>query len=603
MYDFVRRSLGEDQAEGLEQNSSASPGSNPTNKKYTSHKFWVHRDNIIEVKTFVLRRLPVLVYNAQPSKELDTAGQDPTVTSLYFDNSKFQLYTDKVLKEKDASSLRLRWYGQLSQANEIHLERKTISGGGDYEGAVEERISLKKKYVNDFLTGKYAMEKTVQKMQSRNLPAGEIEEYQTTVASLQKFILENDLQPVLRASYNRTAFQIPGDDRIRISLDTDLALIREDALDSDRPCRDPDNWHRTDIDENKMEYPFNNLKKGEISRFPYALLEIKIRERELHSRTKEWVEELISSHLVHAAPRFSKFVHGVAVLFDDYVNSFPFWLGEMDEDIRKDPRKAWDAEQERKKKQIEDETAVGSFRPSVRDFGGRGSISHSTPPASSGVDGEGRSRFPKKALQGAASAAPQMLPSDEVAEVEHESDQETVDQQGSKANTSTLDGLRQLFPSFSSSRYGRAHSGGRPVALPAGVQKPQQLIMYSGEVKVEAKVWLANQRTFIKWMHMVVLLASLGVAIYNGASQSNTLAKTISLVYTGIAIFAGIWGYGIYMWRSNLIRQRSGRDFDSVFGPIVVCIALAVALIVNFAFKVRSRWCSRLPLCFADNCD
>ena len=603
MYDFVRRSLNEEHVEGIAQGSPAPSGNNSNNKKYTSLKFWVHPDNIIEVKTFILRRLPVLVFNPQRSRELDTTGKDPTITSLYFDNPKFQLYTDKVLKSNDATSLRLRWYGQLAEAPEIFLERKTIrNGADDAEGAIEERIALKEKYVNDFLKGEYSLEKKVQKLKDRHADE-EAEKYRSLVRSLQNFIQDYDLQPVLRASYTRTAFQIPGDDRIRVSLDTELALIREDALDSNRPCRDPDNWHRRDINDAKMEFPFSSLRTGEISRFQYALLEIKLRESELHTRTNEWVQELISSHLVHAAPRFSKFLHGVAVLFDDYVNSFPFWVGEMEEDIRKHPRKAWDAEQERKKKQIEAETAVGSFRTTVRDFGGRGATppvgSYSykpTPPQPTGTP----DRFPKTAPLGSYDT--RMLPSEDVVEEEEEDEdnedsEEDFEEETPRDSTTTLDGLRQLFPSFSSSRYGRAHSGRRDVVLPAGVQKPQQLIMYSGEVKVEAKVWLANQRTFIKWMHIVVLLASLSVALSNAAEADNTTAKSISMAYTAIALFAGVWGWAMYMWRSMLIRQRSGRDFDSVFGPVVVCIALAVALVANFIFKVcPCLFCSFFPL-------
>ncbi|KAA8894495.1 VTC domain-containing protein [Sphaerosporella brunnea] len=585
MYDFVRRSLHEEQPEGVEPATTTSAHPVAGNKKYTSHKFWVHPDNIIEVKTFVLRRLPVLVYNPQPSTELSksAAGQDPSLTSLYFDSPKFQLYTDKVLKTKDASSLRLRWYGKLSEANEIFMERKTIrSEADDSEGAVEERIALKKKYVNDFINGRYSMEKQVQKTKDRKSEE-EGEKYEALVQSFQRFIQENDLQPALRASYTRTAFQIPGDDRVRVSLDTDLALIREDALDSERPCREPDNWHRRDIDDAKMDYPFSNLRTGEISRFPYALLEIKLRENELPKRTVEWVQELMASHLVHAAPRFSKFVHGVAVLFDDYVNSFPFWLGELEEDIRKDPRKAWDAEQERKKKQNEEELAVGSLRATARDFGGRGTPlgSYRATPTQGGHGAEaapkGDTQTDTKML---AREGPEI---EEIDDSEEETHAENVERSGS-----TLSGLRQLFPSFSSSRYGRAHSGRRDVILPAGVRKPERLLMYSGEVKVEAKVWLANQRTFIKWMHIVVLLASLSVALANAAGPENKTAKFIAYAYTGIAIFAGIWGWAMYMWRSTLIRQRSGKDFDSVFGPLVVCLALAVALVVNFILRYHA---------------
>jgi uncharacterized membrane protein YidH (DUF202 family) len=105
-------------------------------------------------------------------------------------------------------------------------------------------------------------------------------------------------------------------------------------------------------------------------------------------------------------------------------------------------------------------------------------------------------------------------------------------------------------------------------------------------VRVEAKVWLANQRTFIKWQHVSVLLASLSLGLYNAAGVDNNVARTLAVVYTLVAAFTLAWGWGIYMWRRRLIEQRSGRDFDNVFGPLVVCVGLAVALVLNFAFKV-----------------
>lgn len=550
----------------------------------------MHPDNIIEVKTFVLRRLPVLIYNPQPSKEIEANRRDPTINSLYFDNTKFSLYTDKVSKTPEAASLRLRWYGQLSQKPDITIERKTLKGGAaenDSEGAIEERIAIKEKYVKDFINGTYSMEKSVQKMKGRGLKSEDVNRYEVLVESMQDFIKEKGLEPMMRAVYTRTAFQIPGDDRIRVSLDTDLALIREDSLDLERPCRDPEDWHRKDIDDSEMEYPFKSLRKGEISRFPYALLEIKVLESALHGRSKEWVSDLMNSHLLKGAPRFSKFAHGVAVLFDDHVNSFPFWLSELDKDIRQDPKQAWVVEQEKAKKQIEDETIVGSFKPASRDFGGRANsprnpismIGQTPPPAGDRkflmVPGEGR----RKAVQ-----------EEEEEEVEGsertDSIEEETDDEDKPTSMATVSGLRNLFPTFSTSRYGRAHRKRVAIKLPPGVQKPGTLIMHSGPVQVEAKVWLANQRTFLKWQHVSILLASLSIGLYNAAGTHNYIARWLALVYTAIAVFAAGWGYGMYMWRSRLIRERSGKDFDNALGPIVVCVALAVALGLNFAFQV-----------------
>ncbi|KAG0131921.1 putative protein involved in vacuolar polyphosphate accumulation [Tuber indicum] len=593
MYAFVRENIDRDANDhGQTRTSSVGSGPQPQgSRKYISHKFWIHPDNILEVKTFILRRLPVLIYNPQPSKEVDASRRDPTINSVYFDNPQFSLYHDKLSKAPEAASLRLRWYGRLSDKPDILLERKTMRDS-DSEGAVEERITLKEKYVMDFINGNYAMEKTVQKMKDRPLKNGEdVNKYEALVQSLQDFIKEKKLEPMLRAVYTRTAFQIPGDDRVRVSLDTDLALIRDDCLDEDRPCRDPEEWHRRDIDDAEMEYPFSTLRKGEISRFPYALLEIKVLESGLHGRSKEWVNDLMNSHLVKEAPRFSKFVHGISVLFDDYVSSFPFWLGELGtKDIRQDPKQAWEVEQQKVKKQIEDETIVGSFRPGSRDFGGR-SAPFATTPNRYGVTPPIPERgFPAAPQgEGAKKASGSDEQSSDNDKDSEDDDSDAEDLAEVSHSVATTPGLRNLFPTFSTSRYGRAHrKPSIPVKLPPGVQKPGILIMHSGPVQVEAKVWLANQRTFLKWQHVSVLLASLSLGLYNAAGKHNYIAQWLAVVYTAIAIFAAGWGYTMYMWRSRLIRERSGKDFDNVLGPVVVCIALAVALAVNFAFQYRN---------------
>ena len=214
----------------------------------------------------------------------------------------------------------------------ILVEKKTVN---EEQRSKEGRFTMKEKYVQRYIKNEYHMEKQIKRIEDRaGADSTEAKNLKANVKEIQEFIKDNDLQPVLRANYTRTAFQIPGDDRVRISLDTNLAFIREDAIDTDRPCRDPESWHRTDIDGPPLEYPFTSIRKGEISRFPFALLEIKIK---TESKRSEWIKDLMNSHLIKEAPRFSKFVHGVSMLFEDYVNTFPFWLSEMEADIRRDP--------------------------------------------------------------------------------------------------------------------------------------------------------------------------------------------------------------------------------------------------------------------------
>ena len=74
--------------------------------------------------------------------------------------------------------------------------------------------------------------------------------------------------------------------------------------------------------------------KGCVS-FPiYAVLEVKL-QTQMGQEPPAWVRDLVTSHLVEAVPKFSKFIHGGATLLTDYVNLLPFWYTQMDVDIRK----------------------------------------------------------------------------------------------------------------------------------------------------------------------------------------------------------------------------------------------------------------------------
>ncbi|CRG83211.1 Vacuolar transporter chaperone 2 [Talaromyces islandicus] len=552
---------------------------------YVSYKFWVHTDNVLEVKTHILRQLPVLLYNPTTSKELDVSQKDPTITSLYFDNPQFDLYNEKVARAPEAGSLRLRWSGDLKDKPSIFLEKKVVT---DNDRSHEVRVQLKEKHVMEFLRGEYGLEKKINRLEG--VAHGESEEAEglkKDVEDLQSFIKTHGLQPMLRANYTRTAFQIPGDNRVRISLDTNLALIREDSLDPVRPCRDPENWHRKDIDDSAMQYPFSSINKGEIVRFPHALLEIKLRPS---SRHIEWLNDLMVSHLVKEAPRFSKFAHGVAQLFEDNINTFPFWLSELDQDIRRNPETAFQEEQERLAKRAEEEMVVGSFlgskasplqtmvgSPISRMNAGRGMSPARSSVGTGGPPIPGPSSMPGAARVGQAQAERNRQIS--IAKP----GAQPAEEEGATESSY----LSNLFPSFSMSRYAQSRRR-QSLHLPPGVEAPTVWIKDSGPVRVESKVWLANQRTFIKWQHVSVLLASLSLALYNAAGIDNTVAQALAIVYTCFALFASAWGWYMHERRGRLIRERSGKDLDNLVGPVVVCVGLAAALVMNFGFRYQA---------------
>lgn len=212
----------------------------------------------------------------------------------------------------------------------IFIERKTHREDWTGEKSVKARFALKEKNVNAFLSGKMSVESVFQKMRREGKKSDkEISDLEQLAQEIQYSVISRRLRPVTRSFYNRTAFQLPGDARVRISLDTQLTLIREDNLDGRQRCGE--NWRRMDIG---IDYPFSQLRPEDIERFPYAVLEVKL-QTQAGQDPPEWARELIRSHLVEAVPKFSKFIHGTATLFPTRIHLLPYWSPQMDVDIRK----------------------------------------------------------------------------------------------------------------------------------------------------------------------------------------------------------------------------------------------------------------------------
>jgi len=319
LYDLVRT-----RGNPVKGDSSAG-GSQASFIRHTT-KYWVHPDNVTELKLIILKHLPVLVFNA--SKEFDAA--DTAITSIYYDNpEKWDLYEGRLKKTEGAEAIRLRWYGGM-QSETIFVERKTHREDWTGEKSVKARFALKEKNVNSYLRGELLPAAIFEKARKEGKKSEKaIAEDERLSAEVQWSVLKKGYKPVCRSFYHRTAFQLPADARVRISLDTELSMIREDNLDGTK--RSGDNWRRMDIG---IDYPFSQLPPKDIVRFPYAVLEVKL-QTQLGQEPPEWVRQLISSHLVEAVPKFSKFIHGVACLFPDRIDLLPYWMPQMDVDIRK----------------------------------------------------------------------------------------------------------------------------------------------------------------------------------------------------------------------------------------------------------------------------
>lgn len=185
-------------------------------------------------------------------------------------------------------------------------------------------------------------------------------------------------------------------------------------------------------------------------------------------------------------PKFSKFIHGVATLFNDQVDTIPYWFDQIKVEIRK-PRKS-----------VEDiEKLVTSTDHMIIEVNER-----------------------------------------------KEEEEET----------------RLLIPKKASSE--------KKIAIP---------------VRIEPKVFFANERTFLSWIHFSIFLGGISTALV-GLGDKN--AKTSGFLFGIVSILFTLYALYLYRWRAVRIRRRDPGPYDDLIGPTLIAAVYLFAMIANIIFTI-----------------
>ncbi|KAL6451823.1 VTC4 Vacuolar transporter chaperone 4 [Candida maltosa Xu316] len=524
----------------------SSAGGSQQNFVRQTTKYWVHPDNITELKLIILKHLPVLVFNAD--KEFE--AEDSAITSIYFDNKDMDLYYGRLRKDEGAEAIRLRWYGGM-KSEQIFVERKTHREDWTGEKSVKARFGLKEKKVNSYLSGELSPQEIFEKARKDGKKSTqEIDNLERLAQEVQYRVLKEKYRPVMRSFYNRTAFQLPGDARVRISLDTELTMVREDNFDG--YDRTHGNWRRMDIG---VDYPFPQLPDRDVCRFPYAVLEVKL-QTQMGQEPPAWVRDLVASHLVEAVPKFSKFIHGGATLLTDYVDLLPFWYTQMDVDIRKPKIQQEYGIQRNAPHRIENSTSGNDLDDEeLTGYSGEVHFSNDINPLEEDLD----------------ESTPLLLPN-------------------TYSSRQTNSPVRNFFYHL----YGKFlyyFNDDRTFTVKPGtnwdlnatfkdkIPKGKSICV---PIRIEPKVYFANERTFLSWLSIGMLLGAVATTLLNYGSNS---ALTASIAFFITALFT--IGYAIYkyLWRVINIREKNAVAYGDKFGPNMICAFIFGATFISFLFK------------------
>ncbi|KAF3941532.1 hypothetical protein ABW19_dt0203294 [Dactylella cylindrospora] len=593
LYDLVR-------TRGNPAKGDSAAGGNQQNFVRQTTKYWVHPDNITELKLIILKHLPVLVFN--PNKEF--APEDAAISSIYYDNDDFDLYLGRLEKSEGAEAHRLRWYGGMDQQT-VFVERKTHREDWTGEKSVKARFALKEKNVNDFLAGRMSVDQVFEKMRKEGKKSiEEIENLEALARETQYTMIAKRLHPLVRSFYHRTAFQLPGDARVRISLDTELTLIREDN--HGRP-RAGDNWRRMDIG---IDWPFKNLPAEDIERFPYAVLEVKL-QTQAGQEPPQWIRDVVASHLVEAVPKFSKFLHGTATLFPKDIKILPFWLPQMNVDIKKPVTHRFGI-----KRLHQGSTTGTSEDDSDTETASPSSPTLRRPQTNGGGFDNHRTSAPRNRQDEEERAGED---DDFFAE-----DYPLYDSDGEDSGLESDD--EEIYHWYSPSDNYRVLSRkvrnvgkklaiiGRylvpkpvpsvPPGLNVGFNTPtgagrRRFIAPPGKrifvpVRIEPKVYFANERTFLSWLEFSIYISTIAATLLNFGDKRTRIA---SLGFLALAIFCLLYSAAIFVWRHQKMRQRRAVRYHDAWGPTFLCVLMIVCVGINFGVKsIRSGKSGVIPL-------
>jgi len=128
-------------------------------------------------------------------------------------------------------------------------------------------------------------------------------------------------------------------------------------------------------------------------------------------------------------------------------------------------------------------------------------------------------------------------------------------------------------------------------SLPPQVRVPKKI---ATPIKVEAKVWFANERTWVSYLNIGVLIGTLALALFNASKDD--VARNFAYFYAIVSIGIVAYGWAVYQHRISMIRRRDPGHFDQIAGLVIISALLFFAILANFVIRVQELRRKAVPI-------
>jgi uncharacterized membrane protein YidH (DUF202 family) len=101
-------------------------------------------------------------------------------------------------------------------------------------------------------------------------------------------------------------------------------------------------------------------------------------------------------------------------------------------------------------------------------------------------------------------------------------------------------------------------------------------------IRIEPKVFFANERTYLSWINLSVFLGGAAVTLIN---LGNTRARLSGYAALASSIVIALYALGRFQWRAAMIRRRDPKSYDDRIGPVLVIVAFIFAMAATVGFS------------------
>lgn len=258
----------------------------------------------------------------------------------------------------------------------------------------------------------------------------------------------------------------------------------------------------------------------------------------------DWIQNMVDDRSLIQVYKFSKFMTGVAWLLPEQTQVNPYWLPLLQDNVQ-----------------------LVSYA-----MQGKGHI----PEGSLSTDVVVQQMGPKRCCSSAAVATPvtQMMARSAVV-----------------MNVNTIRGGNSLTTPLLGNSTAAVNTSSDNIVKPSKITSIDPTFPYheyEGKhmlipCKLEPKVLLANERTFMQWVKLALMLTVSGATIA-GYAQEQERISGITLMLFGV--FMMIYAYCVFRVRARKLRNREEGTYDDPFGPVLLVFGLVFMVAVRLAVEV-----------------